>query len=275
MNNRKNYLIGFAVAVAAILAALWGPEWIADRWDTRILNSITTEAVEGAEGYRYRMSSNQKLYLLGRCLSSQTLPESELRSLTRVDNETGNYGEMTGTYAFVENRQQPGEGQIEEEAVYETCNREIAVLKERGILQQEVKEVSEESYEAVICSAIDVLEPRNNLAVWKISLSTDVQNADKSNRFLDVYLDADTGKIYEFYVRTGQEWETIDPETMITQYADYLELTGLEHYEDPNPLLENTPYFEKFTFPGDEDSSMTVTIGYYEGIRELFLKIGK
>lgn len=271
----EKLFLGFAIAVAVILAALWGPEWIADRRDERLLNSVTTEAVEGAEGYRYRMNSNQKLYLLGRCLSSQTLPESELRSLTRVDNEAGNYGEMTGTYAFVEDRQQPGEGQIQEETVYEACNREIGILKEKGILPQEVKEVSESSYDAVICSAIDVLEPRNNLAVWKISLSTDVQNADKSNRFLDIYMDADTGKIYEFYVRTGQEWESIDPEEMIAQYADYLELTGLQNYEDQNPLLETTPYFEKFTFPGDADNSMTVTIGYYEGIRELFLKVGK
>ena len=276
MNKWKNYIIGFAVAVVVILAALWGPEWIADRWDAKLLNSIKTEEAESAEGYRYRMSSNQKLYLLGRCLSSQSLPESELRSLTRVDNETENYGEMTGSYAFVENRQQPAEGQIQEETVFEACNREIGVLKEWGILPQNVKEVSEDSYEAVICSAIDVLEPRNNLSVWKISLSTDVQNADKSNRFLDIYMDADTGKIYEFYVRTGQEWEDIDPEAMIAEYADYLELTGLQNYEDTNPLLEKTPYFEKFTFPGEEDgSSMTVTIGYYEGIRELFVKVGK
>lgn len=275
MNRWKSCSLGFTVAVVVILAALWGPEWIAARRDERLLNSITTEAVEGAEGYRYRMSSNQKLYLLGSCLSSQTLPESELRFLTRVDNEAGNYGEMTGTYAFVENRQQPGEGQIQEEAVYEACNREIQTLKEQGILPGEVKEVSEDSYEAVICSAIDVLEPRNNLSVWKISMSTDVRNADKSNRFLDIYLDADTGKIYEFYVRTGQQWDDIDTDAMIDRYAEYLELTGLEKNEDQNPLLETTPYFAKYTFPGEEEGSTTVTIGYYEGIRELFLKVGR
>lgn len=275
MNRWKSCSLGFTVAVVVILAALWGPEWIAARRDERLLNSITTEAVEGAEGYRYRMSINQKLYLLGRCLSSQTLPESELRFLTRVDNEAGNYGEMTGTYAFVENRQQPGEGQIQEEAVYEACNREIQTLKEQGILPGEVKEVSEDSYEAVICSAIDVLEPRNNLSVWKISMSTDVRNADKSNRFLDIYLDADTGKIYEFYVRTGQQWDDIDTDAMIDRYAEYLELTGLEKNEDQNPLLETTPYFAKYTFPGEEEGSTTVTIGYYEGIRELFLKVGR
>ena len=275
MNRWKSCSLGIAVAVAVILAALWGPEWIAARRDEKLLNSITTEAVEGAEGYRYRMSDNQKLYLLGRCLSSQTLPESELRFLTRVDSEAGNYGEMTGTYAFVENRQQPGEGQIQEEAVYEACNREIQTLKEQGILPGEVKEVSEDSYEAVICSAIDVLEPRNNLSVWKISMSTDVRNADKSNRFLDIYLDADTGKIYEFYVRTGQQWDDIDTDAMIDRYAEYLELTGLEKNEDQNPLLETTPYFAKYTFPGEEEGSTTVTIGYYEGIRELFLKVGR
>ena len=275
MNRWKSCSLGFTVAVVVILAALWGPEWIAARRDERLLNSITTEAVEGAEGYRYRMSINQKLYLLGRCLSSQTLPESELRFLTRVDNEAGNYGGMTGTYAFVENRQQPGEGQIQEEAVYEACNREIQTLKEQGILPGEVKEVSEDSYEAVICSAIDVLEPRNNLSVWKISMSTDVRNADKSNRFLDIYLDADTGKIYEFYVRTGQQWDDIDTDAMIDRYAEYLELTGLEKNEDQNPLLETTPYFAKYTFPGEEEGSTTVTIGYYEGIRELFLKVGR
>ena len=191
------------------------------------------------------------------------------------DSEAGNYGEMTGTYAFVENRQQPGEGQIQEEAVYEACNREIQILKEQGILPDEVKEVSEDSYEAVICSAIDVLEPRNNLSVWKISLSTDVRNADKSNRFLDIYLDADTGKIYEFYVRTGLQWEDINTDAMIGRSAEYLELTGLEKYEDQNPLLETTPYFAKYTFPGEEEDSTTVTIGYYEGIGELFLKVGR
>ena len=52
-------------------------------------------------------------------------------------------------------------------------------------------------------------------------------------------------------------------------------MTGLEKYEDPNPLLETTPYFAKYTFPGEEEGSTTVTIGYYEGIRELFLKVGR
>lgn len=82
-------------------------------------------------------------------------------------------------------------------------------------------------------------------------------------------------KFYEFYVRTGLQWEDINTDAMIGRYAEYLELTGLEKYEDQNPLLETTPYFAKYTFPGEEEDSTTVTIGYYEGIRELFLKVGR
>ena len=51
MNRWKSSSLGFAVSVVVILAALWGPEWIAAKSDERLLNSITTEAVEGAEGY--------------------------------------------------------------------------------------------------------------------------------------------------------------------------------------------------------------------------------
>lgn len=274
MQNKSRYLIGIAAATVVIAVALWGPEWIAARRDEKTMNRINTETVKGAEGYYYSMNGNQKLYLLGQCLDSQMRPETELSALTRVDaNNT--YGEMTGTYAFVENRQDAAEEGIPETAVFERCNEEIDTLKELGILPKEVLAVSEDAYEAVLCSAIDVLEPRNNLAVWKISLSTDVKNADKTNRFLDIYMDADTGNIYEFYVRTSRDWENIDTERMISQYEEYLGLTGRETYGNPNPLLETTPNFQKYTFPGGDKGSVTVTIGFYEGIRELFLKVGK
>ena len=273
MQNKSRYLAGIAAALVVIAVALWGPEWIADRHDEKTMNRINTETVKGAAGYCYSMNGNQKLYLLGQCLDSQKRPETELSALTRVDADS-TFGAMTGNYAFVENRQDVSDEGIPETEVFRRCNEEIDTLKELGILPKEVIAVEEDAYDAVLCSAIDVLEPRNNLAVWKISLSTDVKNADKTNRFLDIYMDADTGNIYEFYVRTSREWENIDTERMITQYEEYLGLTGRTAYENPNPLLETTPDFQKYTFPGGDKGSVTVTIGFYEGIRELFLKVG-
>ena len=106
-----------------------------------------------------------------------------------------------------------------------------------------------------------------------MSLYTSQQNADKSNRLLDAYVDAQTGKMYEFYVRIEDTWDELEPEEIVRRWSEYLELTDMEKDDMDNPLLETTPYFEKFSFPGIENGKTKVTIGFYEGINELFLKI--
>ena len=148
-------------------------------------------------------------------------------------------------------------------------------MKELGILPETIKEVQSSSYEAVLYSAIDVPEPRNNVSVWKVSLSGSVQNSNKKNRLIDVYIDADDGKIYEFYARTELKWEEIDPDEMIAKWSSYMGLGNPEEYETDNPLLEITPYYKKYVFAGTGDERTIVTIGFYEGINELFLKISK
>lgn len=277
MERRRIINLGaIAIVVVILFLAIWGPEQIAKHTDKRTLNKITVEQVEGGnEGYRYTLNSNEKLYILAKCLNNQVLPESELSSATRTESAEMDYEDLTGSYAFVVNRQGPSGIEITDEEIYEICNREIKVLKELGILQEEVKNIDAASYNAVLYSAIDVLEPRNNMSVWKVSLSTSQQNADKTNRLLDLYLDADTGKIYEFYVRTDIKWAESKPDELVQKWSDYLELTGMEAYENTNPLLETTPNYEKYRFPGIEEGNTVVTVGFYEGINELFLKISR
>lgn len=270
-----NIIILF-LAVVLLLLAIWGPEKLAEYKDNMTLNQVAAETVENpSEGYRYSLSNNEKMYILSKCLSNQVLPESEMSSMTKVDSEEVNYEELTGTYAFVVNYRGPSDKQITDEEIFEICNEGLDELKELGVLPESVKQVNSSSYNAVLYSAIDVLEPRNNLSVWKVSLSTSHQNADKSNRLLDAYIDADTGKIYEFYVRTEQKWTDIEPDELVGKWSAYIGLTGQEEYEDVNPLLETTPYYKKYKFPGMDDSNTIVTIGFYEGINELFLKISR
>lgn len=265
-----------AVVAVVLVFALWGPEALAKYKDRGLLNRITVEPVENeSEGYRYSMNSNEKLYLLSKCLDNQVLPESELSLATQAEAADVDYEELTGTYAFVVNYQGPSDKEITEEEIFDVCNRELEELHELGVIPESVREVSAEAYNAVLYSAIDVLEPRNNLAVWKVSLSTDVQNADKANRMIDVYIDADTGKIYEFYVRTEGTWEDLQPEAIVQAWSGYLGLQGLQSYETVNPLYEATENIVKYAVPGTEDGSTVVTLGFYEGINELFLKIEK
>lgn len=275
----KKSTINFALLIAAIfvmILSIWGPELLAKYKDRTVLDHINTQEVEteGA-GYRYTLSGNEKLYILSQALNGQSLPESELNALTKVEEENTEYLDIEGTYAFVVNHKGPTGKEITEEEIIVSCNEMLASLKELGILPDTVRNVDSANYETVLYSAIDVLEPRNNVAVWKISLSTSKQNADKSDRLLDAYLDADDGKVYEFYVRTQLRWEDIDPDKIIETWSRYMGLEAPEEYETDNPLLESTPYYKKYVFPGMGENRTIVTVGFYEGINELFLKISR
>ncbi len=268
----KIYYLAFPVLAAfAMVLSIWGPEALAQYKDQGILDRPHTENVENAgEGYRYQMNSNEKLYILSCCLSSQTLPESEVSAMARAADTEVAYQELEGSYAFVVNRRGPSGKEITDEQIYATCNEGLELLKEKGILPDQVRQVDGASYDVTLYSAIDVLEPQNNVAVWKMSLS----NSQK-NRLMDAYIDADDGKIYEFYVRTPLLWEDIDADALIAAWAEYMGLSAPEPYESDNPLLETTPYFRKYVFTGMGSGQTVVTLGFYEGINELFLKVSR
>lgn len=260
--------------VLVVVLSVWGPEMLTGYKDRGVLNRIHVQETEAeGAGYRYRLSSNEKLFILSESLDSQTLPESEQSALTK-ETET-EYQELTGTYAFVVNRKGPSGKEITDEEIYAICNEGLSALKELSIIPDEILTVKAAAYDATLYSAIDVLEPRNNVAVWKVSLISSQKNANKTNRLIDAYIDADDGKIYEFYVRTQLKWEEIDPDALIEAWSGYMGLTQPEEYETENPLLETTPYFKKYVFAGIGEERTIVTVGFYEGINELFLKISK
>lgn len=275
MKNTTRYLAVFMTVVMVIAVSIWGPEALAKYKDKGILNEPHIEQViEAGEGYRYQMNANEKLYILARCIGSQVLSESEQNALTYYAGNAGlDYENLDGSYAFVRKYNGPSGKEITDEQIYATCNEGLEALKELDILPQDVNDVSAASYNATLYSAIDVLEPSNNVAVWKMELSNSQKNADKENRLIDAYIDADDGKIYEFYARTSLFWGDIDTDAIIEAWADYMGLGAPTAYESDNPLLETTPYFKKYVFPGMGDGRTIVTVGYYEGINELFLKV--
>lgn len=271
--SRKISLLLIPLAVAIVGLAVWGPEELARYRDRGILNQIQSQETDtGMEGYRYSMSSNEKLYILSKCLN-QASRESDQNAMTRVDD---GHEVFTGIYAMVVNRKDASGDEVLGSAGIALCNQGIEELKALGILPGEVMPLTEHSYQAVLYSAIDGLEPRNNVLVWKISLSTGKQNANRKNRLLDAYVDADTGKIYEFYVRTGiTRWSDVAADEIVKTWAEYMGLEAPQEYENTNPLSETTPYFKKYCFAGTEENNTIVTIGFYEGINELFLKIAR
>jgi hypothetical protein len=275
-SSKGEYSRWIFFVVLSVALSIWGPEAATIYKDKSILDKISGVAIETEEeGYRYTLSPDERLFLLSECLNSQSLPETEQNAMTREDSSNIDYKELEGAYAFVLNHRGPSGREITREEIFGKCNREIGVLKNLGILPNVVKEIEESDYDAVLYSAIDVLEPRNNVGVWKISLSNSQKNANKENHLIDTYVDGDTGKIYEFYVRGPFTWEEIDTDELIEKWRVYMGLGKPQIYIWENPLLETTPYFKKYVFAGSGEERTIVTIGFYEGIQELFLKISK
>lgn len=271
---KKISLLLIVAAAFIVVLAVWGPEALARYRDRGILNQIQASETEaGTEGYRYSLSGNEKVCILSKCLNSQIQPESEQNALTRTETD---YRNLTGAYAFVANKKETLAQGISESSGIALCNRGIRELKELGILPEEVKEIQEGTYQAVLYSAIDVPEPRNSVLVWKISQGAAAQNMARESCLLDAYVDADTGKVYEFYARTEvSSWDEVDADGIAAAWAEYIGLEVPSEYENANPLSENTPYFKKYCFAGMEDDSTVVTIGFYEGINEMYLKISR
>ncbi len=278
MRKLDNALIKILLVFGVVLVlflSLFLPERLALHLDKNVLNQVNQEPLEDtAEGYYYALSANEKLYILSSSLNNMILPETELSEKTNTG--TGElYEDLKGTYALVANYQETKESEIQSHEVVERINAELSILKELGIISEAVKDINASAYSSQVYSAIDLKEPGNNLTVWKVSLASSQVNADKSRRVLDVYMDAETGKIYEFYVRIDKSWDELNPEEIMRKWSEYLGLQDVQKYENDNPLLETTPYYIKYQVPGMDGNNTIVTIGFYEGINELFLKISK
>lgn len=277
MKGRKGSLLLLPLAAVIVLLAVMGPEELAKYRDKDVLDRVNTRETDtGTEGYRYSLSGNEKLYILAKSLNNQIEPGSEQNAMSQMNARSLDYQELTGSYAMVINRKDSEGREVSADTGIELCNQGLEELQRLGVLPETVQKLTADAYSAVRYSAIDVPEPRNNVLVWKISLNTGVQNANRENRLLDAYVDADTGKIYEFYARTAvSDWTEIDADALIRTWAEYMGLGEPVEYEKVNPLSETTPYFKKYSFAGMGEGSTVVTVGFYEGINELFLKISR
>ncbi len=271
MRGRIFNIFFLVSVIVAVGVSIWGPEALSDYRDRSLLGTIHEQQVEsGEEGYRYQLSPAEKLYVLSRALESQAAAESEW-GLKGQGQETWQQ-ESGGSYAFVVNHRGLSED-VSYEEMNEAVNQALSDLKEAGILPESVQRVEPELYEAELYSAIDVREPRNSATVWRLTLSQSQRGLLKENRLMEAYMDADDGKIYEFYARTERKWEDMDPDTLVSSWCQYLGLPKPRAFESSGILSEATPFFRKYVVQGNGEERTIVTVGFYEGIQEIFIRI--
>ena len=118
------------VAVLTMMLAIFGPRLLTGYRDRNVLGRIREQEVDSAgAGYRYQLSSNEKLFILSECLNSQKRPEAEGSKPGR-EEETTESSYQEGTYAFVVNYEE----ETSRESFYASLNDGIALLKEVSCL---------------------------------------------------------------------------------------------------------------------------------------------
>lgn len=120
MRQVRAHASALCCLISSMKAEVWGPEQLARYPDQVILDAIHIEPVDlEGEGYRYALSSWEKLYILSEALSSY---------LSRNEAEEQDYGQVTGAYALIENYRGSYEKQITGEGVFDSCNMRPPIL---------------------------------------------------------------------------------------------------------------------------------------------------
>ena len=268
MKKIIDYTVIILIIGSVMILSILAPSILSKFTDAKILNTVNTEENDALSGgYRYKLSPNERLYILSNALNSRTPRLSNyaasIREKMLIDNES-----LLESYTYIMNYRGPAENELTKEEVIEACNRELALLSDLGIIPF-CKFIYDDNYEVNLYSAADMLEPGKSVSVWQITC------LGYSGRcsLIEAYIDAETGKIYSFSLRSEQTNENFEADKIIDVWCEYLQLGVPEAVTEDDSLMERTPHYKKYFINGTGDNKTIVTAGFYSGVNEFFIRI--
>ena len=269
-NRKLTYTTSGILVCVIIVVTILIPELISRFYDNSILeNIILEEKNDDFGGYKYNLSADEKLYVLANALNNRVLPQSDYFAAIRWQERISNT--QTQSYAFQPVFRDSENNRETQEAALNALKEELDMLTEKGIFPALDYSPDASLYEAALFSAIDILEPKRNVTVWQINYSGGIIRKG----LVDCVMDAQTNKLYSFSIRDIKTWEQYQPDEAIKLWADYLGISAPEPYMPVSLLAEDATYYQKYSVSGMEGDITIVTIGYYEGVQEFFIKITK
>lgn len=267
---RKFQYITAALFVCIIIAAtVLGPAAASRHLNSAVLGKVILEEKDDAMGgYIYHLNANEKLYVLSNALNNRILPQSDYFASIRPSNSLSNI--QTQSYAFQPVYRESEYNSDTRAAALNALKDELSVLSEKSILPELAFDPGD-AYEIGLFTAIDVLEPKKNVSVWQITFH-DILIRDG---LVDCVMDANTHKIYSISLRSPNSWEQYNPDEIVQLWAEYLGASAPEPYVPSSPLTEDATHYQKYAISGMDGDKTIVTIGYYDGIREFFIKISR
>ena len=267
---RLTYVVAGLIVCGIITMTVLMPAVIARHYDNAMLGAITVEKKDAdVAGYKYNLSTDEKLYVLSNALNNRVLPQSDYFAAIHWQDSISDI--QTQSYAF-----QP----VYKDSEYnsQTCadalkalQTELQLLNKQGILPALDFDPHSNKYETNLFSAIDILEPKENVKVWQISFSGPIIR----DGLVDCIMDAETHKLYSVSIRAAKTWKQYDADKVAQLWAAYLGSSAPKPYTPDSPLIEDATDYKKYAINGVGSDKTIVTIGYYEGVHEFFIKIAK
>lgn len=263
------WIAAVLVVCGIIAATVLAPAAVSQQMDSAVLENVIFEEKDRAMGgYVYHLSANERLYVLSNALNNRILPQSDYFASIRPPNSLANV--QTQSYAFQPVYRESEYNDATKAAALGALGGELAALSALGILP-ELSLGPGESYELGLFTAIDVLEPKKSVTVWQVSANDTIIR----DGLVECVMDAQTHKLYSISLRNDQNWQQYDVDKIVGLWAEYLGASAPEPYIPGNPLTEDATYYQKYAISGMEGDKTIVTAGYYDGIREFFIKISR
>ena len=252
-----------------ITLATFGPSMLAKYNDANVLNRVETESAVGpAEGFRYSLNANERIYILSMALKNQVAPQTDYAALTR-----GRLTDTSSSFAYTENQRGPSPGEMSYDEALKACNRALAELQRLDVIPDCRFDPENNAYDVRLYTAVDISDPQKNISVWQIVYAPSRPISEYRGALLEAWLDAETGALYGFSLRADNPPDAFEPDALADAWCRTADLTEAQLLEQNNPLLETTPHHKKYILEGLDYDNTVVTVGYYEGINEIFVRI--
>ena len=269
MKKILQYLFVVIPAIVLIMLVAFGPSVLTGYNDANVLDKVETDPITGlAEGFRYGLTANERLYILSMALQNQLPPQTEYTASVR-----GASAEPSSSFMYTENRRGPSTGELTYEEALGACSAALKGLRELEVIPDFRFDPEQDAYDVQLYTAVDMSDPQRNISVWQIAYARGRPVAAYQGALLEAWLDAETGILYGFSLRTDRQPDGFDPGALVDAWRLIVELTDVEPLADDNPLLETAALYRKYAAPGLDNDIAVITAGLYEGINEIFLRI--
>lgn len=275
------YVAALLLVTLVIVLAIFLPSKLARIFDNSMLGVVHKEStVISSENFQHStLTERERLYIVSMALGNRNVLQSDYIAAIRDKATRTDRDDTVMTFAYVKNTRGPSMSELNADQASEACKNELIeiirafpdITDTIDVTDLNLNKCSEQLY-----SAVYMLDPQKNVPVWQIEYSSAIPPTANDNlpfALMEAYVDAETGKLYGFAFRLKKvDAESFELDALAKVWLDRLGITSFEDITDDNPFAEDANLYNKFATDGMDNTKTVFTVGFYEGVNEVFVR---